>query len=101
MFRSLSLRGKLELTKAELEMGLSLIDGLDLTKHEVHTLLVFLDRNHSATVDPHELDLALREFRILRRDEPSFGDGPRSLLDPQELDALAEVVFHLALSSAP
>ena len=39
MFHSLSLKGYTDLTPVELEMALNLVDGLDLTRREVSTLL--------------------------------------------------------------
>lgn len=42
MFHSFSLRGNLSLTSAELEMALSLVDGLEVTRREVGAIFTAL-----------------------------------------------------------
>ncbi|CAM9315039.1 unnamed protein product [Hapterophycus canaliculatus] len=88
MFHSFSLRGNLILTTAELEMALSLVDGL-----EVRSVVQFLDKDNSGTIDVAEVDEAIRDFRELSRDLPSLGTGPLTVLDAAEIDRLARRTF--------
>ncbi|CAM9383677.1 unnamed protein product, partial [Choristocarpus tenellus] len=107
IFRSLSLRGALELSGVELEVGSSLIDDMGITRDEaskkslifyMHNLLTFMEKDKNSDVNVQELEQALHEFRELRLDYPSLGDGPMTLIHPHELQTLADYVFQQALN---
>ncbi|CBN78026.1 hypothetical protein Esi_0082_0041 [Ectocarpus siliculosus] len=102
MFRSFSLRGHLSLTTAELEMALSLVDGLELTRREVRSVVRFLDKDSSGTIDVAEIDEAVREFRELTLDMPSLGTGPMTVIDAAEIGRLARRTFDdIVVNNAP
>ncbi|CAM9155421.1 unnamed protein product [Scytosiphon promiscuus] len=101
MFHSFSLRGNLTLTTAELEMALSLVDGLEVTRREVRSVVRFLDKDNSGTIDVAEVDEAIRDFRELSRDLPTLGIGPLTVLDSAEINRLARRTFaHIAARRA-
>ncbi|CAM9980446.1 unnamed protein product, partial [Sphacelaria rigidula] len=60
---------------------------------QVRSVVRFLDKDFSGTVDVRELDNAIRNFRALRRECPSLGAGPLTVLDPSDLDRLATYSF--------
>lgn len=60
---------------------------------QVRSVVRFLDDDSSGTVDVRELDNAIRNFRVLRRECPSLGAGPLTVLDPSDLDRLATYSF--------
>ncbi|CAM9854802.1 unnamed protein product, partial [Ectocarpus sp. 12 AP-2014] len=102
MLRSFSLRGHLSLTTAELEMALSLVDGLEFTRREVRSVVRFLDKDSSGTIDVAEIDEAVREFRELTLDMPSLGTGPMTVIDAAEIGRLARRTFDdIVVNNAP
>ncbi|CAM9126272.1 unnamed protein product, partial [Laminaria digitata] len=98
-FNSFTLRDNLNLTMAEFEMAVSLIDGLDLTRREVRSVSRFLDKDSSGVIDVTEVDKAVREFRQLSRDMPSIGTGPMTVIDLSEVERLAKRSFSDMLTS--
>lgn len=60
---------------------------------QVRSVVCFLDKDSSGTVDIGELDQAVRDFRALSKANPSLGAGPMTVVDPKELDRLTSYIF--------
>lgn len=59
----------------------------------MRSVVRFLDKDSSGTIDVGEIDKAVREFRELVRDTPSLGTGPMTIIDSVEIDRLARRTF--------
>ena len=59
----------------------------------MRSVVRFLDKDCSGTIDVGEVDKAVREFRELVRDTPSLGTGPMTVIDSAEIDRLAARTF--------
>lgn len=59
----------------------------------MRSVVRFLDKDSSGTIDVGEIDEAVRDFRELSRDTPSLGTGPMTVIDSEEIDRLARRTF--------
>lgn len=60
---------------------------------QVRSVVRFLDKDSSGTIDVAEIDEAVREFRELTLGMPSLGTGPMTVIDAVEIGRLARRTF--------